>query len=442
MQKLNIAVVGSGISGLSAAWLLSRGHHVTVYETEERLGGHANTVDVEAPEGPIPVDTGFIVFNEPNYPNLTALFDYMGVGTYKTEMSFAFSSGEGVYEYSGSGAAGFFGQKRNILRPRHWRLLRDVDRFFRTALERAAAVGEAATLGEFLAAEGYGEGFVRDHIVPMGAAIWSTAMKDMLDFPARSFIAFYANHGMLQFAGRPSWRTVRGGSRSYVRRITEDAGFEFMAGNPVTRIERHANYTLLVDGRGAVRPFDHVVVATHADQALRLLDKPEPAEARLLGAFRYQKNTAVLHRDPRWMPRRKRLWSSWNYIKRENGFESDLCVTYWMNRLQNLPARADLFVTLNPFDEIHPKAVDGVFHYDHPVFDAAATSAQKHLWSIQGTRRTWFCGSYCGYGFHEDGIQSGLAVAERLGCILRPWDVSRVPSRVPLPAEEPGRMAG
>lgn len=442
MQKLNVAVVGSGIAGLSAAWLLSQAHNVTVYEAEERPGGHANTVDVKASEGSIPVDTGFIVFNEPNYPNLTALFDHVGVETCDTEMSFALSFGEGAYEYSGSGAAGFFGQKRNVFRPRHWRLLRDVDRFFRTAQARAADYREDTTLGEFLAAEGYREGFISDHIVPMGAAIWSTAMKDMLDFPARSFIAFYANHGMLQFAGRPSWRTVRGGSRSYVRRVAEDAGFELIAGNPVIRIVRHANYTLLVDGRGAVRPFDHVVVATHADQALSLLEDPDAAEAILLGAFRYQKNTAVLHRDPRWMPRRKRLWSSWNYLKRGDGLESGLCVTYWMNRLQDLSTRTNLFVTLNPFDEIHPKAVDGVFHYDHPVFDAAAISAQKDLWSIQGTRRTWFCGSYCGYGFHEDGIQSGLAVAERLGGIRRPWDVSSAPSRVPLPADEPERMAG
>ena len=444
MQKLNIAVVGSGIAGLSAAWLLSRSHHVTLYEGEGRPGGHANTVDVETPEGPVAVDTGFIVFNDLNYPNLTALFDRLGVDARETEMSFSLSFANGAYEYSGSGAAGFFGQRRNILRPRHWRLLRDMSRFFRTAPERIAHYPGETTLGAFLAAEGYGESFVRDHIVPMGAAIWSTAMTDMLAFPARSFIGFYANHGLLQFAGRPAWRTLVGGSRTYVRRLIADAGCELQLANAATRIVRHAGYALVADRRGALRPFDHVVIATHADEALRLLDGPDAAEAAILGAFRYQKNAAVLHRDPRWMPRRKRLWSSWNYLKREAGFESGLCVTYWMNRLQDLATRTDLFVTLNPFDEIHPKAVDGVFAYEHPVFDAAAIAAQKDLWSIQGARRTWFCGSYAGDGFHEDGIRSGLSVAEHLGGTARPWSMAGLPARAGLARRrlrEDGRMS-
>lgn len=441
MQKLNVAVVGSGIAGLSAAWLLSRRHHVTLYEADDRLGGHANTVDVETPEGPVAVDTGFIVFNRVNYPNLTALFDLMGVSARETEMSFSLSFANGSYEYSGSGAAGFFGQRRNILRPRHWRLLRDVSRFFRTARERVEHYPCDTSLGAFLAAEGYDDGFVGDHIVPMGAAIWSTAMTDMLAFPARSFIGFYANHGLLQFTGRPAWQTLVGGSRTYVRRLIADAGCEVLLANPAKRIVRHANYALVADARGALRPFDHVVIATHANEALRLLEEPDAAEAGVLGAFRYQKNTAVLHRDPRWMPRRKRLWSSWNYLKRAVGLESDLCVTYWMNRLQDIPGRTDLFVTLNPFDTIHPKAVDGVFAYEHPVFDAVAIAAQKDLWSVQGTRRTWFCGSYAGHGFHEDGIQSGLAVAERLGGALRPWSMPDAPARTALPEGVAARMA-
>lgn len=442
MSGLNIAVIGSGISGLSAAWLLSRGHHVTVYEAEGRLGGHANTVDVQTPEGAVAVDTGFIVFNKPNYPNLVAIFEHLGVDTYETEMSFALSFGDGAYEYSGSGAGGFFGQKLNTLSLRHWRLLRDMRRFFRTAGERVKAFGDDVSLGDFLAAEGYGDSFVADHIVPMGAAIWSTSMSDMLAFPARSFISFYANHGMLQFNDRPLWRTVKGGSRAYVSRLAAEAGFEVQADNPAARVVRHQHFALVTDSHGAVRPFDQVVIATHADHALRLLDDPDPVEANLLGAFRYQKNRAVLHRDPRWMPRRKGLWSSWNYLKQNEGFESELCVTYWMNRLQDLPTETNLFVTLNPYDEIHPKAVDRVFDYDHPVFDAGAIAAQKDLFSIQGNRRTWFCGSYAGFGFHEDGIQSGLLVAERLGGNKRPWDVSGHAPRVAMPEDEPVRMAG
>ncbi len=439
MQRSNIAVVGSGIAGLSAAWLLSRDHAVTLYEAGATPGGHANTVDVDTPDGPVAVDTGFIVFNEKNYPNLTALFARLGVDTLPTEMSFSLSFADGAYEYCGAGAAGFFGQRRNLLRPRHWRLLADVRRFFRTAEERVAACPADMSLGAFLEAEGYGDGFVRDHIVPMGAAIWSTAMADMLAFPARSFVAFYANHGMLQFAGRPAWRTVAGGSRTYVRRLLEDAGCEVLLANPATRIVRHAGYALVADARGALRPFDHVVVAAHADDALALLDAPDEAEARLLGAFRYQPNTAVLHRDPRWMPRRERLWSSWNYLKRDEGLETGLSVTYWMNRLQDLATRTNLFVTLNPCGEIHPKAVDGTFAYRHPVFDAAAMAAQMELHRIQGVRRTWFCGSYAGYGFHEDGMESGLAVAERLGGMARPW---RAADAAPQAEERPERMAG
>lgn len=445
MEPMKIAVIGSGISGLSAAWLLSRKHQVTLYEAGGHIGGHANTVDVETAGGPVAVDTGFIVYNERTYPNLTALFAHLGVATDATEMSFALSFDDGAYEYAGSGAGGFFGQRRNLLKARHWRLLADIRRFFMTAQERVRHHPSGCPLGAFLQAEGYSQAFVDDHIVPMGAAIWSTSMAGMLAFPARSFVDFYANHGMLQFADRPLWNTVSGGSRAYVGRILADGGFEVLKGNAATRVTRHPGHVLVADARGTVRPFDHVVLATHADQALRLIDGPDPQEAHLLGAFSYQTNCAVLHRDARWMPRRRRLWSSWNYLKRasapESGAESGLCVTYWMNRLQRLATDTNLFVTLNPFDEIHPKAVDRVFVYEHPVFDAAAKAAQAGLWGLQGTRRTWFCGSYFGYGFHEDGIQSGLAVAEALGGVRRPWTVAGESARIPCLAERPSERA-
>ncbi len=433
MEKQNIAVIGSGIAGLSAAWLLAKRHRVALYEADDHIGGHANTVDVDTPDGRIAVDTGFIVYNERNYPNLTAFYKHLGVATEPTEMSFALSLDGGAYEYAASGAQGFFGQRRNLARPGHWRLMMDISRFFRTARARVECFPADVTLGNYLTQEGYSDAFVVDHIIPMGAAIWSTSMNGMLAFPARSFIDFYANHGMLQYRERPDWRTVTGGSRQYVELLVADGGFELQRNNRAQRVLRHHTYIHITAPRAVARPFEHVVIATHADQAIRLFDDPDPLEEKLLGAFRYQTNRAVLHRDRRWMPRRKKIWSSWNYLKRRTGVEDGLCVTYWMNRLQNLKTQTDLFLTLNPAGEIHPKAIDAVFDYDHPVFSASAMEAQKSLWAIQGNRRTWFCGSYFGYGFHEDGAQSGLAVAEQLGQLRRPWQVTGESDRIHLP---------
>jgi predicted NAD/FAD-binding protein len=430
MERQKIAIIGSGISGLSAAWLLSRHHQVTLYEAGSYLGGHANTVDVETPEGTIPVDTGFIVFNRQNYPNLSALFDRLDVPTHATEMEFAFSANNGGYEYSSTGANGFFGQRRNLLNPEHWRFLKDLARFFNTATTKIDDYPEAISLGTFLDCENYSASFVEGHILPMGAAIWSTAMAEMMDFPARSFIEFYANHGLLEFGERPVWQSVIGGSRAYIARLVADADIEVLLNNPVRRVVRHPGYVHISDARGTARPFDQVVIATHADQALALLDNPAPLETRLLSPFSYQKNIAVLHSDPRWMPKRKNIWSSWNYMKRGAGYDSELCVTYWMNCLQQLDTKTNMFVTLNPYDEIHPKAVAGTFEYDHPVYNAAAMEAQKHLGAIQGTNRTWFCGAHLGYGFHEDGAQSGLAVAEAIGGVQRPWNLENPSGRI------------
>ncbi|CAO3439412.1 NAD(P)/FAD-dependent oxidoreductase [Azospirillum endophyticum] len=435
---LDIAVVGAGIAGLSAAWLLSKTHRVTLYEKEDRPGGHANTVEAD---GAGPVDTGFIVYNEPCYPNLVALFDHLGVRTRATDMSFSVSLDGGRMEYAGSALAALFAQKRNLLRPRFWRMIADLLRFYREAPGLLANPdAETLTLGEFLDRGGYSDAFVRDHLLPMAAAIWSSPAQAMRGHPAAAFIRFCDNHGLLKIKGRPVWRTVEGGSRSYVERILADMPGALRLNCAVDGIARERGRVLLRDRRGAVRAHDHVVLATHADQALALLEDADGEERRLLGAFGYERNLAILHTDAALMPKRRAVWSSWNYLAERTGDRSDdgcdaACVTYWMNRLQGfLPRERDLFVTLNPVRPPREGSILRSVLYDHPIFGIEALAAQKQLWSLQGRRRTWFAGSYFGAGFHEDGAQAGLAVAEALGGPSRPWTVPDPSGRIHLGA--------
>lgn len=430
MSKKSIAVVGSGIAGLSAAWLLSQRHDVTLFEQDDRIGGHSNTFTVSEGELSFGVDTGFIVYNERAYPNLVALFDYLDVQTDATNMGFAVSLDGGAYEYSGNGLSGLFGQRANLVRPGHWRMLRDLVRFFN---EAQASVGDGGpgdmTLGEFLAKGGYSTWFQERHILPMAAAIWSTPAAAVMDFPAASFFQFFSNHQLLQLVNRPLWRTVRGGSREYVLRLLAEYNGEIRKNAGVVRIHRFADHVELRAG-GTNTRFDECVVAAHADQALALLGDADDDEKGALGKISYAPNTAVLHTDPSFMPTRRSLWSSWNYTAPSGGNRTDLCVTYWMNCLQTLEGRKDYFVSLNP-----PRAPKGVItsiDYAHPMFDRDAMSAKPALWNIQGRRRTWFCGSYFGYGFHEDGLQSGLAVAEMLGGVRRPWTVDNESGRIGL----------
>lgn len=422
---MRIAVVGSGIAGLSAAWLLSKGHEVTVFEKDARIGGHSNTV--EAPDGrggTMPVDTGFIVFNHVTYPNLCALFEHLDVPTEASDMSFGVSIDGGRLEYS---ANSLFAQRTNLLRPSFLLMLRDIVRFYREAPSVLADPGhEDATLGEYLAAGGYGVPFARDHLLPMGAAIWSAPMSEMADFPLRSFVRFFANHGLLKLRERTPWFTVSGGSREYVSRLAAPLAGRIRASTPVRAVERRPDGVRIATDAGP-EDFDEVVLACHGDQALRLLADPDADELRVLGAVRYQDNRAVLHADPRLMPRRVAAWSAWNYLA--EGVRDDrarVSVTYWMNALQNLDRARPVFVTLNPLREPDPATVLGEFAYEHPLFDRAAVAAQREVGTIQGVRRTWFCGAWCGYGFHEDGIASGLAVAEALGRIPRPWTVAEM----------------
>ncbi len=431
--RKSIAVIGSGIAGLSAAWLLAKRHDVTLVEAEPRLGGHSNTVDVMAGGRSIPVDTGFIVYNTASYPNLIALFEHLGVPTAATDMSFAVSLDAGGYEYAGSSLATLFGQPSNLLRPAHWRMLADTLRFFRAATDIMPLDDDPClTLGEYLRRGGYSDAFIARHILPMAAAIWSTPSRDVLDFPLAAFLRFFANHGLLQVRNRPQWRTVVGGSREYVQRLLADFNGEVVLGDPARRVSRSAGGITIATAR-TERRFDACVIATHGDDALALLADPAADEQALLGAFRYIPNRAVLHTDASLMPARRRLWSSWNYLGSTAGIDRTLALTYWMNKLQPLGDGApDLFVTLNPPRDIDARHVHGAFDYAHPMFDAAALDAQRQLWRLQGVRQTWFCGSYFGSGFHEDGLQSGLAAAEAIGDVRRPWRVTAESGRIHL----------
>lgn len=418
----HIVVIGSGIAGMAAAWLLSHRHRVTMLEQDCRIGGHAHTVDVPRSDGVTPVDTGFIVYNEVNYPNLVSLFAHLGVGTIESDMSFSVSLDDGNLEYSGTGLAGIFSQTRNLVRPRHWRMLRDILRFYREGPSLLAQSGRIhLSLGDYLDQCGYSTAFIEDHLLPMAAAIWSAPMATMRSHPAAAFVRFCVNHALMQVRGRPHWRTVAGGSRNYIHRLTESYADAILTGARVRAVHRNDRGARVVLERGGEVRCDGVVIATHADQALAMLVDASEEERQLLGAFRYSRNQAVLHGDPTLMPRRRRVWSSWNYIGQRGGDRSTLCVSYWMNRLQSIDHSRLLFVTLNPHRPPRDGMVFGRYVYHHPVYDVAALEAQGHLRRLQGKRQTWFCGSYFGAGFHEDALVSGLEAAEAAGGMLRPW---------------------
>jgi uncharacterized protein len=441
-ERLNIAIIGTGVSGMSAAWLLNQTHRITVYEKASWIGGHCNTVDVpfgDRGAQAIPVDTGFIVYNHQTYPNLTALFDTLEVKTELSEMSFSASLNNGRFEYSGNSLWSMLAQKRNLVRPRFWNMVWDIMRFYRECITDAAKPANAEiSLGEYLLTHGYSEAFLRDHLLPMGSAIWSSSLKDMRAYPLASFVRFFKNHGLLELQDkkRPKWRTVTGGSRAYVKKITASFADRIRLNCPVRSVVRTADGVVVTAADGSSETYDHVVMAAHSDQSLRLLADASAQERKLLGDIRYEQNHAILHTDQTMMPKRRRAWASWNYISESGDADTRLvCLTYWMNRLQNIDEKLPVFVTLNPHREPRPDSVVARFDYEHPIFDQAALEAQKQLWTIQGTKRTWFCGAYFGHGFHEDGLQAGLAVAEALGGGRRPWSVPEESGRIYLPAK-------
>ncbi|HET9680209.1 MAG TPA: FAD-dependent oxidoreductase [Gammaproteobacteria bacterium] len=428
---MRIAVIGSGIAGLTAAWTLARQHEVWLYESEPQAGGHSNTVDVTEADGQrLAIDTGFIVYNERNYPGLKALFAWLQVPTRPSDMSFAASINDGQLEYAGDNLNTLFGQRRNTMKPQHWRMLADILRFNREGKAFLQQPIAGMTLGEFLDRGGYGQRLRDAYLLPMGAAIWSCPLAQMLAFPAESFLRFFDNHALLDTRNRPAWRTVSGGSRQYVDRLladfTDNFNGKLLLNQRIGQIRRLMSGVHVIDANGQAEQFDQLVMATHPDQALPLLSDASDSERELLSAFQYQPNRAILHSDSTLMPRRKRVWASWNYSTHtghSSDQQSDVSVSYWMNRLQNLPTQTQYFVSLNPVREPDPACVHFQTRYMHPVFTQAAIDAQGQLHTIQGRGGIWYCGAWCGYGFHEDGLQAGLRVADALG-VAPPWQSS------------------
>lgn len=424
MDRLNrsrIAVVGSGIAGLSSAWLLSRRYDVTLFEAESRLGGHTNTVDVTVDGVSHPVDTGFLVFNDRTYPNLIALFALLGVESSASEMSFSVSLATPDLEWAGSSAATLFGQRSNLRRPAFWRMLGDILRFNRESTAWLAAhPGSDLSLGDFLVAHGYSAQFANWYLLPMAAAIWSCPTGRMRDMPLAPFVRFCNNHGLLQIFDRPAWRTVRGGGREYVRRMAAMLD-DVRTSCPVRYLRRDASGWQVTHAAGSEH-FDQVVLACHSDQALALLGSAAShAQRAVLAALPYQANRAILHADASLLPRRRKLWSAWNYVAGAGPADAQpVGVTYLLNRLQPLPFASPLMVTLNPPHEPDPAKVFASFEYAHPIFDAAAVRAQAKLSAIQGENGLWLAGAWSGHGFHEDGLKSALAVANALG-VAAPW---------------------
>jgi predicted NAD/FAD-binding protein len=410
---MRIAVVGSGIAGLGAAWLLSRAHEVVLYEASDRLGGHTHTHEVEQSGRPYSIDTGFIVFNPGNYPLFTGLLTSLGVGSQPTTMSFSVHNERSGLEYNAGDLRGLFCQKRNLVSPRFWGMLRDLRRFYREAPALLEGADPGPDLGDWLAERDYGDTFIDEHLLPMVSALWSSPFRDALRFPVRYLVQFMANHHMLQLGGRPQWRVVKGGSASYVRALAASWPVQVRTGTRVSRVER-IDGGVRVQSTACEDRFDQVVLACHSDQALALVAEPTPLEREILGAIRYQANETVLHTDARLLPRHRRAWAAWNaHVPRVDGGECT--VSYCMNLLQSIASPEPFVVTLNRTEAIDPSRVLARMRYEHPVYTRASVAAQKRRSLINGTDRLWYAGAYWGWGFHEDGLRSAVDVAEGLG---------------------------
>ncbi len=415
---MQIAVIGSGISGLACAHYLSAHHRVEVFEANRQIGGHTATVDVQLGTRRYAVDTGFIVFNDWTYPNFIALLDELGVSSRPTSMGFSVHDEVTGLEYCGSGLNGLFAQRRNLLSPRFLGMVRDILRFNREAVEDldAGRVDDATTLGEYLDQRRYGQAFRRQYLVAMASAIWSADCDSVLDFPLQFFLRFFRNHGLLSVNDRPQWRVIKGGSRSYIPALSKPFADNIRLDCPVQRIRRDETGVTVLSRQGEER-FDRIVLACHSDQALKLLEQPSPEEQAILGDIRYADNDVVLHTDTRLLPSRRLAWASWNY-RLGGDPEQPAALTYNMNILQGLDASRTFCVSLNQTDQIDPAQILGRFTYAHPQFSVAASAAQQQWQTLLGKQHTFFCGAWWANGFHEDGVVSALRVASHFGEVL------------------------
>jgi uncharacterized protein len=410
---VRVAIVGAGVAGLTAAHLLHPEHDIAVFEAGAHVGGHTNTIRVDAPDGPWDVDTGFIVLNDRNYPRFQALLDELGVARQPTTMSFSVSAEAEDFEYSSGGLRGVIAQPRNLVRPAFARMVADYARFNRAARALLASPGDDRSLRAFLDDEGFSPWFVQRLLVPQAAAVWSADPDQMWSFPVRFLVAFFANHGMLSLTGRPRWSTIVGGSARYVEALTAPFAERIRVATPVVAITRHPTHVEVVPDGGEAELFDEVVVAAHADQALAMLTDPSASEVEVLGAFPYQANEAVLHTDRSLLPRRRGAWAAWNYHLRAEP-HARCAVTYSMNHLQSLPADEQYCVTLNHTDAIDPERIVRVIPYAHPVYTLAGMAAQRRHDEVSGVARTHYCGAYWGWGFHEDGVVSAHRAVARM----------------------------
>ena len=418
---MKIGVIGSGVSGLVSALTLQEKFEVSLFEKNSKLGGHSNTVTIEQENKKYSVETGFIVLNDKNYPIFTSLLKHLNIGVNNSSMSFSVSVDKGQFEYSSS-YIGLLGQTKNIIDPKYWGMLRDINNFYNNALKDVKDCPDNETLGQFLKRFNYSNKFIDYHLVPMTASIWSCPTKSILNFPIKSLLVFFENHKLLNIYNRPKWSTVNKGSREYVKKIQSLLKGKIYTNAKVNKISK-SKEGIRVHYQDGIKTFDKVILACHADQSSEILIENFSEEANLLKDFKYQKNTSILHSDINFMPKRKSVWSSWNYIT-ETGNSGNLSITYWMNELQGINSSKPILLSLNPKILPNPDLIYGQYSYSHPILDNNAIKIQKKLSSIQGKNNLWFCGAWTGFGFHEDGVKSAVEIANSHNIDL-PWFQSK-----------------